>query len=299
MSNPDSPAIETLLRGDSPVLVVTPHTGTALPEALHRHAGWRPVEGRLADPAGLLFQHAARRCGATLVAAHYHPCVIDFVVSADGALSVGADRGGLCRTHTSRGESLYEADRPLTAAEVDSRIEQLWRPFHRAVADEIARLRARHDHVLMLVPHASWWLSPFRADSAGRDCNVGTDNGKACDRLLVAALTEAATAEGRSWVVNGNIADGFTAGHYGNPGSGIHVMNVEISGQWRLDCASQIDQAVSRPLDGGTFPASRVPDASLVDTSFAPLLKSLERVLRGLPGGAHANGGRHTGARQV
>ncbi|WP_159907768.1 hypothetical protein [Caballeronia humi] len=53
---------------------------------------------------------------------------------------------------------------------MDDRVQQLWRPFHRAVTDEIRRLGAQHEHLLMLVPHAGWWLSPFRAESAGRDC---------------------------------------------------------------------------------------------------------------------------------
>ncbi|WP_233850073.1 N-formylglutamate amidohydrolase [Paraburkholderia sp. HD33-4] len=303
---------ETLLRGDSPVLVVTPHTGTALPDALRQHAAWLPVEGRLADPAGLLFQEAARRCGATLIGARYHPCVIDFMVSAQGpALSVDADRGGLCRTHTSRGESLYDADKPLTASEVDHRVEQLWRPFHRAVTDEIRRLRARHDHVLMLVPHASWWLSPFRAESMGRDCSIGTDHGKSCDRALVGALTESATVQGRSWVVNGNIADGFTAEHYGDPRAGLHVMNVEISGQWRIDCASEIDRAFEEPLESNALPAPRETNKRVTDTMLVPLLDRLERVLRSLPavactygandaeGAEGAQGGRNRGARQI
>ncbi|REG58832.1 N-formylglutamate amidohydrolase [Paraburkholderia sp. BL6669N2] len=295
-----NPGCDTLLRGDSPVLVVTPHTGTLIPQELRKHAGWVPVEGRLADPAGLLFHDAARRCGITLISARYHPCVIDFMVSADGPpLSVGVDRGGLCRTHTSRGESLYEPDMPLTTAEVNERVERIWRPFHLAVAEEIRRLRALHDHILLLVPHASCWLSPFREESAGRDCNVGTDNGKACDRKLVGALTESAKAQGRSWVVNGNIADGFTAEHYGNPASGIHVLNLEISGQWRVDCASEADRALAGPADGGALRASRDRNTSLVDTAMAPLLETFENVLRGLPAAVRTEADRHTGAHQL
>ncbi|WP_158511000.1 N-formylglutamate amidohydrolase [Paraburkholderia caribensis] len=295
-----NPACETLVRGDSPVLVVTPHTGTALPDALRQHAGWLPVEGRLSDPAGLLLMEAARRCGATLVGARYHPCAIDFMVSAQGpALSVGVDRGGLCRTHTSRGESLYESDRPLTAAEVDSRVEQLWRPFHRAVTGEISRLRAQHDHILMLVPHASWWLSPFRAESMGRDCSIGTDHGKSCDRALVTVLTELATATGRSWVVNGNIADGFTAAHYGDPAAGVHVIDVEISGQWRVDCASLVDRDFAEPPEGSGLPASRDVSASLTDTTMVPLIENFERVLRKLPAATAPDGGRTSRAQQI
>ena len=134
----------------------------------------------------------------------------------------------------------------------------------------------------MLVPHASWWLSPFRAESMGRDCSIGTDHGKSCDRALVGALTEAATAQGRSWVVNGNIADGFTAEHYGDPASGLHVMNVEISGQWRIDCALEIEQNSNR----------------LTDTMLVPLLERFERVLSSLPAVACAGDEGSGGPRQ-
>lgn len=297
MSNP---GCETLLRGDSPVLVVTPHTGTALPDALRQHTGWLPVEGRLSDPAGLLLMEAARRCDATLIGARYHPCAIDFMVSADGpALLVSVDRGGLCRTHTSRGESLYESDKPLTAAEVDDRVEQLWRPFHRAVVSEISRLRSQHEHILMLVPHASWWLSPFREKSMGRDCSIGTDHGKSCERALVTVLTESATATGRSWVVNGNIADGFTAARYGDPGGGVHVIDLEISGKWRVDCASEVDRAFGETTDGGGLSASRDLSPSLIDTTMMPLIRSFERVLRKLPATPDTSGGRTSRADQI
>jgi N-formylglutamate deformylase len=295
-----NPGCETLLRGDSPVLVVTPHTGTALPAALRQHAGWRPVEGRLADPAGLLFADAARRCGASLIGARYHPCVIDFMVSAEGpALSIGVDRGGLCRTHTSRGEALYDKDNPLTEKEVNERLEQLWHPFHHAVAEEIRRLRSFHEQVLVLVPHASWWLSPFRAESMGRDCNVGTDHGKSCDRALVTVLTDSATTQGRSWVVNGNIADGFAAEHYGNPAIGVHVMNIEVSGAWRVDCATQVDLAFAEPLEDGALPLTHDAGMHVADTPMLSLIDKFEGVLRDLSSTTCTNLTRASGAHPV
>jgi N-formylglutamate deformylase len=297
MSNP---GCETLLRGDSPVLVVTPHTGTELPASLRQHAGWLPVEGRLADPGGVLFADAARRCGASLITARYHPCVIDLMVSADGpALWADINRGRLCRTHTSRGETLYDIDNPLTAREVDQRIEQLWRPFHHAVAEEIRRLRSQHERVVILVPHASRWLSPFHPESTGCDCNVGTDHGKSCDRELVAVLTESATTQGRSWVVNGNIADGFAAEHYGDPGVGVHVMNVEISGAWRVDCATQVDQTFTEPLEDGTVVMFDDNSMGIADLTMVPLIDRLERVALNLSPTERADVGRGNGARQT
>lgn len=237
---------EPIVRGDLPILVVTPHTGTAIPSELLRHPAWVPIEGRLADPAGTLLQSAARQAGASLLAGHYHPCVIDFNVAADNrSLTPSLNRLGLCRTHTSRGEALYEPGAELLADEVERRVEAYWRPFHRCVADELSRLRARHEHVLLLVSHASFWLSPYRLQPGAMDCNVGTYRGESCDRRLVSALTEAVQTHGRSWVVNGRIADCFAAQHYGQPAAGVHAIEMEVAGRWRSDCAAKVDEAVA------------------------------------------------------
>lgn len=257
-----------IFSADSPILLVTPHIGADIPVDLLAHSGWRYVRGRVADPAGLALQAIAPNCGVSTISARYHPCVIDFnVPNSNRPLSRRLSRSGLCRTHTAAGQALYDRDGEPDDAEVEARIERYWRPFHDAVAAELSRLRARHDHVLLLVFHASFWLSPYRDRFDASDCNVGTAHGKACDRQLLSCLTQHVEAHERSWVVNGRIADVFCAEHYGSPGTGVHAMEVEVAGRWR----TQFEQSRLLGEDGAPFAASA-----------AALFGTLEAALRHL-----------------
>ncbi|SAK80673.1 N-formylglutamate amidohydrolase [Caballeronia hypogeia] len=229
-----------LHRGDAPILLAAPHTGTVVPDELLAHPAWRPVDGRLSDPAGVALLAAARERGVTSIAGHLHPCVIDFNVALDNRpLSQRLNRTGLCRTHTSRGEALYAPGSEPSEQEVGERVLRYWRPFHDALTGELLRLRDLHGNVLLLVSHASSWLSPYRSHAGATDCNAGTHQGASCDRRLVSALTEAVQAAGRSWVVNGKLADAFAAQRYGLPESGIHVIEVEVAGRWRSELEAQ------------------------------------------------------------
>jgi len=170
------------------------------------------------------------------VTATVHPCVIDFNVATDNrSLSPRLNRVGLCRTHTSRGEPLYPQGCEPDEAVVDARIAAYWLPFHEMVTAEIVRLRKIHANIAVLVSHASSWLSPYREQAGGTDFNLGTHQGAASDRQLVAALTDTAQAHARSWVVNGKLGGAFAAQHYGVPESGVHVVEVEIAGKWRSE----------------------------------------------------------------
>lgn len=259
-----------IFRSDSPILLVTPHAGAGIPDDLLRYAAWRDVQGRVADPAGLALQAVAPNCGVSLISARYHPCVIDFNVPASGRpLSRRLNRNGLCRTHTAAGQPLYDPGCEPDDAQVDARVKTCWVPFHEAVAAELSRLRSRHDNVLLLVFHASFWLSPYRDRFDASDCNVGTARGKACDRRLVSCLTEQAKAHEHSWVVNGRMADAFSAEHYGNPEGGVHAMEVEVAGRWR----AELERLRLQGEDGGIRPSA----------FWAALFGALEAALRGLP----------------
>ena len=278
---------EPVARGDAPILVVTPHTGSEIPADLLDHAAWQPIKGRLADPAGLLLQSVALEYGATVISGHYHPCVIDFNVAEDNrSLTPSLNRLGLCRTHTSRGEALYEKNAELSADEVAARVEKYWRPFHRCVANEIGRLRAMHEQVVVLVSHASWWLSPYRSQHGSVDFNIGTCTGLSSDRTLVKALTDAVQARGWSWVVNGKIADNFAAQHYGNPRAGVHVIEMEAAGRFRLECAARFDPMQADPgqeQDG-------------LETTIAATLKALGSAVHTMTPGESAPDSQRSGA---
>ncbi|WP_281248519.1 N-formylglutamate amidohydrolase [Paraburkholderia diazotrophica] len=217
-------------------MVVTPHTGTMVPPDLLAHPAWEPVNGRLSDPGGKALGAVARKRGVTCLSAALHPCVIDLNVAANNtALSQRLNRLGLCRTHTSRGEALYLPGAEPSEAEVQRRVAEHWKPFQASILAELSRLRETHDNVLMLVSHAGAWLSPYRTQPGAADCNFGTNHGASSDRAIVSAITQAAQALERSWVVNGKLTDAFTAQRYGRPECGVHVVELEVAGRWRRE----------------------------------------------------------------
>ncbi|MPW17752.1 N-formylglutamate amidohydrolase [Paraburkholderia sp. CNPSo 3157] len=225
-----------IVRGQSAVMVVTPHTGTLVPPDLLAHPAWEAVSGRLSDPGGKALSAAARKRGITCIPAALHPCVIDLNVAANNtALSQRLNRLGLCRTHTSRGEALYLPGAEPSDADVQRRVEEHWKPFHASILAELSRLRETHDNVVMLVSHAGAWLSPYRTQPGAADCNFSTNHGASSDRAIVGAMTRAAQTLERSWVVNGKVIDAFTAQRYGRPECGVHVIELEVAGRWRRE----------------------------------------------------------------
>ena len=253
--------------GNRPVLLVAPHIGTRVPAQLLENPAWAPIDGRLSDPAGIAWMETARAHGMSTVSACIHPCVIDFNVATNNrSLSPRLNRVGLCRTHTSRGEPLYPQGYEPDEDIVDARIAAWWRPFHQMVTAEIIRLREMHGNIAVLFSHASSWLSPYREQAGGTDFNLGTHQGVACDRRLVAALTDAAQARGRSWVVNGKLGGAFAAQHYGVPESGVHVVEVEIAGKWRSELETNGEAGLA-----GRSPQADM--AALLDSASAAVMK--------------------------
>ncbi|MBN3785819.1 N-formylglutamate amidohydrolase [Burkholderia sp. Ac-20353] len=226
-----------IYRGDGPILVAAPHVGTAIPEELTALRAWQAVRKTRVDPGGTRLQEAAVARGISCIAARMHPCVIDVNMVADrpsAASELG--RSALCRPHSPLGESLYSGVAEPSEGEVMRRVRKYWTPYHETLATELKRLRDIHDDVLLVVSHASSRLSPYQRQSGAADCNVGTNRGRSCDKLLVSTLTKSVRSGGRSWVVNGKLADSFAAQHYGMPAAGIHVVELEVAGKWREDC---------------------------------------------------------------
>lgn len=229
-------AYDHVFQSDSPILVVTPHTGSVIPGELLEYPAWVQIAGRLADPAGMKLQQAAISRGVSCISGVFHPCAINLNITTDvDELPKHLLHEALCRTRTNRGEALYPAGSEPTETEVRRRVSMYWRPFHAALVSEILRLRRRHEHILLLVSHVSSWLSPYSVLPGTTDWNVVTNNGHSCDKRFVCALTESVKTHGYSWVVNGATSDAFAARHYGFPAHGIHAMEVEIAGRSRIE----------------------------------------------------------------
>lgn len=212
-------------RGVAPLIVAFPHTGIDLagldhrfvsPWLARRDADWW-IDRLYAFAAGL---------GATTVRTTIARSVIDVNRDPSGAsLYPGQATTELCPTTTFDGDPLYAGPVP-DAAEIARRRAAWFDPYHAALADEIARLRARHARVVVYDAHSIRSRIPRLFDGVLPQFNIGTNDGVTCAPELTAAVSAAC---GDDRVVDGRFRGGWTTRHYGNPAAGIHAIQMELA----------------------------------------------------------------------
>ena len=94
---------------------------------------------------------------------------------------------------------------------------------------ELDRLRARHGKVLLWEAHSIASQLPRLFDGELPGLNLGTFDGAASDPALAAAAVAAAQAGPHSWVLNGRFKGGYITRHYGQPGQGVHAVQLEMA----------------------------------------------------------------------
>jgi formiminoglutamase len=229
-------------RGDAPLIVSLPHTGTEIPAA---------IEARLVSPwlarkdadwhVDQLYAFAAD-LGATLVRTAISRTVIDVNRDPSGAsLYPGQTTTGLCPTETFDGEPLYREGQGPDDAEVAQRRETWFAPYHAALEAEIARLRRGHGRVVLYEAHSIRSRVPRLFEGELPNFNIGTNSGQSCDPALTAAVERACDASPFTRVTNGRFKGGWTTRRYGQPASGVHAIQMELA------CRGYMDEPADEP----------------------------------------------------
>lgn len=209
-------------RRETPLILAFPHGGTVIPDDLLpafrsrwwavRDADWhiRALYVGLAD--------------ATMIWTDISRSVIDCNRDPSGvSLYPGQATTGLCPVETFDGDPLYH-----DGVEPDTAARRTWfDPYHTAIEAEIARLRARHDRVILYDCHSIRSHVPRLFEGELPELNIGTDGGTTCDAGLIDAVT--AACAGRSHVLDGRFRGGWTTRHYGRPEQGVHAIQMEIA----------------------------------------------------------------------
>jgi len=217
-------------RGDAPVILGLPHTGTWLPDDI---AARLNATGRaLADTDWHIHDlYAGLLPGVTTVRATFHRYLIDANRGPDDAsLYPGQNTTGLCPTTDFDGLPIWrdgEAPRP---DEIAARTAAFHAPYHAALAAEIARVRAAHGVAILYDAHSIRSRIPFLFDGTLPDLNVGTSDGATCAPSVEAVVLAACrAATGYTYVANGRFKGGWTTRHYGRPETGVHAIQMELA----------------------------------------------------------------------
>ncbi len=236
-----------------PLLFDSPHSGR------HYPAGWvtnlSRLELRLGEDAFVdeLVDNAPDH-GITLIAAQFPRCYIDVNRDIDDidpelldAPWPGPDplrpgeksrKGlGLIRRFVIPGKAIVGD--PLPVADVRSRIERIYVPYHRALAEQIAALRDRFGFVW----HIDWHsmksrgnaMTPDGEGTLRPDMVVGDLDGKSADPRLVDLVVTHLRGAGYRVTVNDPYKGATIVRRYGDPSRGCSTIQIEVNRALYLD----------------------------------------------------------------
>ena len=218
----------SLSEGTAPFIFSVPHAGTDVPER---------IAARLTDAAQKLpdtdwhvhdLYDFAGAIGASMLKANVSRYVIDLNRPPDDeSLYPGQATTGLCPPIQFDGTPIYRDGGIVSKDEVAERRATYWQPYHDALAEEIARVKAKHGYALLYDCHSIASLVPRLFEGRLPDLNFGTANGTSCAPAIETAIAKVMAASPFSHVVNGRFVGGYITRHYGRPQDNVHAVQME------------------------------------------------------------------------
>lgn len=220
----------TVTRRDAPLILSFPHTGVSVPAECAAALVSFPLARHDADWFIDRLYAFAGELGATMVHTALSRTVIDVNRDPSGAsLYPGQATTGLVPTETFDGRPLHRDGMAPTPQEIERRQEQYFRPYHSALAAEIARLRANHPRVVLYDCHSIRSAIPRLFAGELPVLNIGTNSGKSCDPRLEREVARICAQSQWPSVVNGRFTGGWITRTYGKPQDGVHAVQMELA----------------------------------------------------------------------
>lgn len=247
----DWPAAVTVRRPErpAPVVFASPHSGRHYPPALLERSRLNAREIRLSEDALVDELIApALECGAALVLAGHARAWVDVNRAADeldAAMFDAPPEGPAVRTTrvaaglgvipriVGAGREIYGGKLP--ANEARSRIDRTWRPYHAALQATLEETRRRFGRVVLVDWHSMPSAAAAAAPGRAPDMVLGDRFGASCSSALSALVQRELEATGYRVVRNAPYSGGWTTERYGDPDSGAHALQVEISRRLYMD----------------------------------------------------------------
>lgn len=236
-----------------PVLIAAPHGGRHYPDGVtanmrQGHLAQLRLEDRLVD---LLARGIVQQCGAAMLIADAPRAIIDLNRAPDDVdweMIAGTDKRNTRHSAANRrsrhglgliprrlsGMGEIWRDR-IDAAELESRIENIHRPYHRALSETLEALRDRWGAVLLIDLHSMPPLPRKFPDDRPAEMVVGDRFGASCDDQLVAATLQFLDGAGRLVAHNRPYSGGYVLDRHAAPVRGIHAMQIEVCRSLYLD----------------------------------------------------------------
>jgi N-formylglutamate amidohydrolase len=131
------------------------------------------------------------------------------------------------------GRDIYASQLPLSDAL--ERIDQLYRPYHRALRNLLISTQQEFDEVFLFDCHSMPSASVSAETAVRPDIVLGDRFGTSCAPFLIDTAQQVFETLGYSVSRNRPYAGGFITEHYGNPAADIHALQIEMNRALYMD----------------------------------------------------------------
>lgn len=223
---------------ETPVVVEVPHAGLHVdPTALATLIAPARSIGQDADLYTDDLYADAPLEGATLVVSHLSRYVCDLnrapddvdALTVEGGAARSSPHGLVWRSTT---ENLPALAGPLTRAELERRLRDVYRPYHSTLRRALERKREKFGFAILLCGHSMPSRGRLGHRDPGRpraDVVPGSRGRTSAAAEVIAVPDELARERGWSVAHDDPYRGGYSTAHYGRPSEAIHAVQVEIS----------------------------------------------------------------------
>lgn len=246
--------------GELPLVVSFPHTGTEIPPEIEERLVSPWLARKDADYWVDVLYDFAHAMGATTLRTSMSRTVIDVNRNPSGqSLYPGMNTTGLCPTQTFDGEPLYRDGREPDSQETGQRRAAWFDPYHAALRRELERLRGAHGRVVLWDAHSIRSRVPRLFAGELPLFNIGTNGGRSCAGELTCAIEKCCDLTNLPRVTDGRFRGGWITRHHGDPGNGIHAVQMELAMRGYLREPGHLDERNwPAPLDDALAARLRV-----------------------------------------
>ena len=218
---------------DVPILLSIPHCGTAFPDELVTQYKQELIQNP--DDTDWFVDRLygfASAMGITTISAVYSRWVIDLnrhpqskPLYTDGRIITG-----LCPTTDFLGNALYADNRnELSDADIDSRLEKFYWPYHQALQNELASLKEKFGKVLLWDCHSIRQVVPTIQKEKFPDLILGNAGGTTASPGVIETTIKILESSGYSVSHNHPFKGGYITREYGKPADSIHALQLEMT----------------------------------------------------------------------
>src|SRR6201997_1632040 len=228
----------------APIIFNSPHSGSAYPDeflkssridlAALRRSEDSFMDELIADLSGLGFPTVSVNFPRSYVDVNREPSELDPRMFSGRLPSFANTRsmrvaGGLGTIPRVVGDGQEIYSERIAVDDALARIEQLYKPYHRALRRLINKAHRAFGTVIVVDCHSMPSIGVARDEPRRPDVVTGDRYGTSCAPALADSVEETMSRLGYSVGRNKPYAGGFITEHYGNPASGLHAIQLELN----------------------------------------------------------------------